>query len=173
MKIAIDVSTMQATASFDGVGLEPIVINAARVPEPKRKMAEMMGLVDKCRDKAALSRKQADGSVITITERMRYEEFQRARDNLYAETPWNAKAQPREDEFISLVTAAIAQTRGVDVATAAKFVATRSEVKGMKPKAFCEGIVQNAQVQAAYLALLAARVGPVAVDADEELAALS
>lgn len=63
--------------TFDG-GLEPITFDALKAATLMRDRAEMHGWSARIGDCAALSRKQKDGTVITITEQMRRDEIERA-----------------------------------------------------------------------------------------------
>lgn len=105
----------QILFTFDGLG--PIVFDATKVSRTCRAHAEMHGWLARIGDAAALSRKQADGTVVQITEAMRQEEvlaivahYESGGDS------WTmgARAQAPNPFFIKL-----AEQRGCTVAEAA------------------------------------------------------
>ena len=173
MKIAINTETATLQFTFDQEGVAPYTFNAARVAAPLRKYAELHGFSDKLRDKAALAR-NAGGKVVTITDAMRRAAIVAQAEYLYNARTWNQRAAaiPKDSEFILLVTAAIAKVKGLELEPTAAWIDSRCTDMGLKVKQFLEGMVQNKDVQAAYLKLLSERVGPAVVDADKELAAL-
>ena len=68
MKKVISGKTL--TFTFDD-GVAPLVFDATKVNASNREYAEMHGWQARLGDSAAISRKQPDGSIITVTEQMR------------------------------------------------------------------------------------------------------
>lgn len=69
MKKAIDVAAQQIKFTFDG--LEPITLDVTKVSAEVQDYAVYHGLQARIGDNAAISRKQADGTVVAVTEQMR------------------------------------------------------------------------------------------------------
>ena len=88
MKLA----TMTADAiTFTFDGLESVTLDPKVCAATINEQARLMGLQARMRDAAALSRKQPDGTVITITEEMRRAECLTMRDHLATATEWAMK----------------------------------------------------------------------------------
>ena len=109
MKLA----TMEANSiKFEFDGLEPVVCNPTLLSPEARNVAMLMGIQAKIRDAAALSRKQADGSVIEITEAMRRAEAVAMRDHLESGGAWNVRvaAAPKQNAAILALATRLGKT---------------------------------------------------------------
>lgn len=96
--------------SFDG--LADVVCDPRKLTEAQRQTAMLMGIQAKIRDNAALSRKQKDGTIVTITEAMRREEAVAMRDHLESGGDWNARtaAAPKQNAAILALATALGKT---------------------------------------------------------------
>lgn len=108
------------TFTFDG-DLQPIVFNAADA-ERHAQRAAMHGFEQKIRDNAAISRKQKDGTVITVTEAMRREAVAEMVTHLTTSSDWNTRGIGRAQNPIWLQ---IAAKRGVGYDVVAAEMAQR------------------------------------------------
>ena len=91
MKTVTTSNTISFT--FDG-GLAPVVFNAADAAQHTERAA-MHGFEQKIRDNAAISRKQKDGSVITVTEAMRHAAVLEMVTHLTTSPDWNMRGTGR------------------------------------------------------------------------------
>lgn len=101
MKKAIEMQTVVFT--FDG--LERIVFNASKASQENRVYAEMHGWQARIGDNAAISRKQADGSVIIVTEEMRRNAIKELVDHYESgSVEWNTgrKSTPLNPAILAL-----------------------------------------------------------------------
>ena len=106
MKTIVNGSTI--TFTFDGA--EPVTFDAtAAAAHTERAM--MHGFEQKIRDNAAISRKQKDGTVITVTESMRRDAVLEMVNHLTTSAGWNIRsaAVPKQNP----VFAAIASKLGI------------------------------------------------------------
>ena len=69
MKKQINIAAQQVVFTFDG--LDPVTLNVAKVSDEVLEYAQYHGLQARIGDNAAIARKSADGSIITVTEAMR------------------------------------------------------------------------------------------------------
>ena len=94
MKIRIDIENQQINYTFDE--LEPVILNVPKLSDDVLEYAQYHGLMSNTRDAAALSRKQPDGSIITITEAMRRDAIKARVDYLESgATEWERKGGKR------------------------------------------------------------------------------
>jgi hypothetical protein len=120
MKLAI----MTANAiTFTFEGLESVTLDPKLCSATINEQARLMGLQARMRDASALSRKQPDGSIITITEAMRRAECLAMRDHLATATEWSARSVKQAPQNPTI--AAIAAKLGVTYAEAEAEVARR------------------------------------------------
>lgn len=75
--------------TFDG--LDAVEFDRERVNPVLNIEAEMHGYEQKIRDNAAISRKQKDGSVITVTEQMRRDAVMEMVNHLHTSATWNMR----------------------------------------------------------------------------------
>lgn len=91
--------------SFTFDGLEPVIFDSNRCPNLEFR-AMMHGFEQRIRDNAALSRKQKDGSVITITEQMRRDAVEEMVAHLHANGTWEmgrtAPIDPRVAKYLAM-----------------------------------------------------------------------
>lgn len=129
MKKAI--SGLFVTFTF-GDGLAPVVFDAAKAGATNRAYAEMHGWQARIGDNAAIARKAADGSIITVTEQMRREavaelvEFYHAGGEV-----WETRATRKAVQNPTWL--ALAAKRGVsyDVVAAEKAAADLAELQAL------------------------------------------
>lgn len=120
MKKTINATTV--VFAFDG--LDSVTFDATKASAANRAYAEMHGWQARIGDNAALSRKQADGTIVTITEAMRREavvELVAFYEAGGAEWATRAGAVPKQNPMIL----AIATKRGVTYAEAEALVAAQ------------------------------------------------
>lgn len=103
--------------SFDG--LEDVTLDPRKCSASVNEYARLMGLQDRMKDSAALSRKQKDGSVIAITEKMRRDEMVRVRDHLETGGAWEMGRK----EFIDPRAVKLAEAKGISVDEAKQILA--------------------------------------------------
>lgn len=111
---------------FDGLAPEECILtfDADRVHSGLHERAEMHGWEQRLRDNAALSRKQKDGSVVTITEAMRRAAVKELVDHYHGgSADWAIKSSARAPEQ-NPVWLAIATKRGM---TYEAYAAERAE----------------------------------------------
>lgn len=120
MKRKLDVVAQSIQFTFDG-GLEPVSIHMSKVSPACATYAMLHGFSARIGDSAALSRKQKDGSIITITEQMRRDEIVRMVEHYESGTAeWEMGRTPSQNPLIL----AMAQSAGVDYATMAQKIGT-------------------------------------------------
>lgn len=120
MKRKLDVVTKSIQFTFDG-GLEPVSIHMSNVGPACATYAMLHGFSARIGDSAALSRKQKDGSIVTITEQMRRDEIVRLVEHYESGTAeWDMGRTPSQNPLIL----ALAQAKGVDYATMAAKLGT-------------------------------------------------
>lgn len=132
MKKAIDAVQGTVTFTFDE-GLAPIVLDVEKMSDATRTHGLLHGMAARIGDGAALSRKQKDGSIITITEAMRRAEVE-ALVNHYASgtEQWELRAAsrpaPQNPTWLAL-----AAKRGVsyEVIAAEKAAADLAELQSL------------------------------------------
>lgn len=152
--------------TFDG-GLPDQVFNADQASAENRHYAMMDRFMNRIGDNAALSRKQKDGSVVTITEKMRWDSVKEIIDHLHSgSTEWNLKG----DKKPLLVLEAIARHFGCDYAEAERKVGVYAGTKlnGDKGKALAK-FQSYPEIQEAMLQISRERIGPAVIDADSEI----
>lgn len=124
MKRKINGSTIQFT--FDN-GLAGVTFNAGRASAATKAYAEMHGWNARIGDGAALSRKQKDGTVITITEQMRRDEIVRLVEHYESGTPdWELGRK----EFIDPRAVKLAEAKGISV-NEAKVILAKIEMDAL------------------------------------------
>lgn len=69
MKKQINIEAQQINFTFDG--LEPVTLHIDKVSDDVLQYAQYHGLQARVGDNAAIARKAADGTIITVTEAMR------------------------------------------------------------------------------------------------------
>lgn len=113
MKINFDM-TKSTLINFTFDELEALALDVDKVSDENRTYAMMMGLQDRCRDHAAISRKQTDGKVIVVTEQMRRDAVAEMVKHLESgSTEWSLRANPRAI-VRNPVWLKLAEARGVD-----------------------------------------------------------
>lgn len=124
MKKAYDVNTGIATFTFDG--LESVVFSVSKMSAENEQAMLGHGVLARIGDCAALSRKQADGSVRTITEQMRRDEILAAVQHYESgTTAWEMRSAQRAPAQNPLW-AAIAAKRNVAYDVIAKEYADKA-----------------------------------------------
>ncbi len=131
MKKAIVPGTTQIRFTFDN--LPEVLFDANKCSEANNDYAVMHGYMARIGDAAALSRKQADGTVITITEEMRRAEVL-ALVNHYesGSAEWNlagrTRAAPQNPLWLKL---ALARNVSYDTIAAEKAAADLAELAAL------------------------------------------
>ena len=102
MKTIVSGSTI--TFTFDGQ--EPVVFDATAAAQHADR-AMMHGFEQKIRDNAAISRKQKNGTVITVTEAMRRAAVLEMATHLTTSSDWNMRtsAMPKQNATIAAIAA--------------------------------------------------------------------
>lgn len=122
MKKAYDVATQQATFTFDG--LAPLTFYVSKCAAEIEAEFLGHGVLARLGDMAAIPRKAADGSIITVTEQMRRDAIEAGIKHYESgTTDWNMKgtSAPKQNPTIL----AIASKLGVSYAEAEAEVARR------------------------------------------------
>ena len=112
--------------TFEGMAPEAAMLtfDLDRVHSSLHERAELHGWEQRIRDNAAISRKQKDGTVITVTEAMRHDAVKEMLDHyMGGSADWNLKARGRAPEQ-NPVWLAIATKRGM---TYEAYAAERAE----------------------------------------------
>lgn len=133
MKKSYDVNAGTVTFTFEGE-LAPIIFTAANASAACEATALLHGWSARIGDGAALSRKQKDGSIITITEAMRRDEVQRLVTHYESGTDvWEMRAAGARPAPQNPTWLALAAKRGVsyDVIAAEKAAADLAELEAM------------------------------------------
>lgn len=104
--------------SFDG--LESLTFDSSKASTTCKEFAHMHGWSARIGDGAALSRKQKDGSVITITEQMRRDEIARLVDHYESGT---AEWELGRKEFIDPRAVKLAEAKGISLIEAKQILA--------------------------------------------------
>lgn len=128
MKKAIQGNTI--VFSFDG--LDAVTFDATKTSDAVRNYAAMHGFSARIGDNAAIARKAADGSIITVTEAMRREAVVELVDHYQSGTAdWNLKASRAPTK--NPVWEAIAAKKGMtyEAYVAERVAADLAELEGM------------------------------------------
>lgn len=113
--------------TFDGLAPEDCILtfDMDRVHSSLHERAEMHGWEQRLRDNAAISRKQKDGSVITVTEAMRRDAIKEMLDHYHGgSAEWNLKSRERAAPQNATILA-IAAKRGCTYAEAEAYIAEK------------------------------------------------
>lgn len=94
-----------ACISFSFDGLEDVVFDPTKASAACNEYARLMGFQARLRDTAALSRKQKDGTIVTITEEMRRNEVIALRDHLESGGEWEMRARAAIDPLVAQLAA--------------------------------------------------------------------
>lgn len=115
------------TIAFGFDGLDDVSLDMSKVSESNKLHAMLMGLQDRMKDVAALSRKQPDGSVIDITEKMRRDEMVRIRDHFESgSTEWQmGRTTPIDPRAVKL-----AEAKGISIEEA-KLILAKIEMDAL------------------------------------------
>lgn len=112
MKKQIDVGTQSVTFTFDG-GLAPITIHMKDVSPACATHAMLHGFSARIGDNAALSRKDSEGKVVTITEAMRREAVAELVGHYTSgSTDWSVRtsAVPKQNAAIAALASKLGKT---------------------------------------------------------------
>ena len=113
--------------TFEGMAPEAAMLtfDLDRVHSSLHERAELHGWEQRIRDNAAISRKQKDGSVITVTEVMRRDAVKEMLDHyMGGSADWNLKASARAAPQNATILA-IATKRGCSYAEAEAYIAEK------------------------------------------------
>lgn len=115
----MDKKIVGKTVVFKFDGLADYVFDTANVAPALRDYAEMHGWQARLGDNAAISRKQKDGTVITVTEQMRRDAVAQLGDHyMSGASVWNTARASAESAPIR----ALADKRGITYAEAEELV---------------------------------------------------
>lgn len=96
LEVSMKSTIAGGTITYTFEGLEPLVFNTTLVSGTVWSMAAVDRLHNRCKDMAAIERQQRDGTVITVTERMRRDAVKAGIDHYESGTvEWNLKGGTR------------------------------------------------------------------------------
>ena len=132
MKKSINESNRTITFTFDDALLEPIVFQVAKCSGVNNAYAALHGYMARIGDNAAISRQGPNGSVITITEKMRRDAVMEMVNHYHSgSAEWNMRTASVKS--LNQTWLAIATKRGVeyDVIAAEKAAADLAELEAL------------------------------------------